>query len=363
MRKPVIRYVCAILLLILFSASCIRRDLWVYTDDMRQVELYTDWSLCDERPGGMTAWFLPWNPEGTGRSLTTAEVDHTWLNLPRGRFTGVVFDWSPAEYANQEFEGFPDMSKVLVHARAAAPQPLPDDDLYGSKAVPAGIDIPLVQGSSTQHVLSVTPDPMNAAVLSDIEIITGTDGDLVLWREREKYEASMVTQTFHCQPESIIWDIRILVYVRGIEYMKDVTATLVGLSYGNQLASLTHTEAVCMHPLDDWAVRVQGGGIGTISTTIHTFGLPPERTKASSSGEPFLRLNLKFLLRDDTTVMYYHFDVGRESVTVLEDQMVVRLEIPIEWAPNLPYVEPKGATGFDASVAPWRDGADADVSM
>ena len=36
MRKPVIRYVCAILLLILFSASCIRRDLWVYTDDMRQ---------------------------------------------------------------------------------------------------------------------------------------------------------------------------------------------------------------------------------------------------------------------------------------------------------------------------------------
>ena len=364
MRHPLIRYVGAALLLTLLAASCTRRELWVYTDDLRQVELFTDWSLCDARPGGMTAWFLPEKPEGTGRAVTTAEVDHTWLNLPRGRFTGVVFDWSPAEYANQEFEGFPSLSQALVHVRAAKPQPAPDDDLYGSAAVPPGVEIPLIEGSATQHVLSVTPDPMSAGLLPDVEIITGTDGDLVRWWEREQYQASLVTQTFHCQPEPIIWDLRILIYVHGIENMKTVTATVAGMSYGNQLGTLTHSPEVCLHPLDDWTVRALGDGIGTISTTVHTFGLPPKGgTKAATLGESLLRLNLKFLLRDDTTVLYYHFDVGDESVTLYEDQMVVRIDIPIEWGPDLPYVDPKGATGFDASVAPWQDGADADVNM
>ena len=84
MRK--IRHIDKILLLagcVVLVAACLRRPLWVYTDEYRQVELITDWSLCDDTPDGMTAWFSKEDCQGKNRHLTTDEVTHTWLNLPK----------------------------------------------------------------------------------------------------------------------------------------------------------------------------------------------------------------------------------------------------------------------------------------
>jgi len=39
------------------------------------------------------------------------------------------------------------------------------------------------------------------------------------------------------------------------------------------------------------------------------------------------------------------------------------VDIPIELAPDLPYVMAKGGTGFDATVTPWENGGSADVGM
>ena len=42
-----------LILLMLLITAC-RRDLWVYTDDLHQVELVTDWSEATEQPAATT---------------------------------------------------------------------------------------------------------------------------------------------------------------------------------------------------------------------------------------------------------------------------------------------------------------------
>jgi hypothetical protein len=363
MRKVLHSILLSALLLVVVLPSCVRRDLWVYTDEYRQVELYTDWTLCPDRPDGMTAWFISNDYDERNRHITTSDIDHCWMNLPRGRFTGIVFDWSPAEYPNQDFVGMTLPSTAKVQARPASVQPGYDEDLYGYLAVPADMNIPVVD-STSMYLLSVTPDPMCIDTLQNVEIITGVEGDLVKWKDREEYEASLITQTFFAEPEPVTWDLRVLIYVRGLQYLHSVKSTVCGLSDGIMLTDLRHSSDVCLHPIDEWQLKHLSDTLGTISSSIHTFGLPASSsTKAGVhiDENTHLRLNLRCFLRDEETVLYFHFDVGPESFIVLEDQMIVRIEItvPIE----IPYVDAKGSAGFDAVVAPWQPGGNADITM
>ena len=350
------------LLAVLALSGC-RRELWVYTDEFRQVELYTDWSLCESRPDGMTAWFFSDDLDGRNRCITTSDVDHAWLNLPRGRFTGVVFDWSPAEYANQVFVGMTRPDSALVRVRPAVVQPDRDDDLYGIRALPADVQVPIVEATG-MHVLSVTPDPMCADTLKHINIRTGVEGDLIPWDSRDEYESSLITQTFYSEPQPITWALRAYIHIKGIEYMHSVQGTVAGLAEGVWLGSLEHTSTTCLHPLENWKIQSFDNSTSILTTTIHTFGLPSKtRTRAELdiTDIPSLRLNLRILLRDEETVLYYHFDVQAKDVTIIEEQRVARVEIPIEV--DLPYVDAKDSAGFDASVTPWEEGGDASINM
>ncbi len=346
------------------TTACLRRELWVYTDEYRQVELYTDWSECPSRPGGMTAWFLSEEGDGRNRRITTSDVSHSWLNLPRGLFTGIIFDWSPAEFGSLVFTGMDRPETALVKAAPSVNQPVENDELYGGRAVPAGMVVPL-NDTTGFYTLLAAPDPMCADTLKHVQIITGVEGDLIPWETREEYEASLLTQTFECQPHPITWNLRVQVYVKGLKYLHSMKGTIAGLADGNWLNELRHTASPCLHPLESWSTQHFSDSLGVVSTSIHTFGLPEqELTKTEGYAVlPHLRLNLEFLLRDEETILHFHFDVGEESVTIFEDQLLVRIEIPIEWAPRLPYVDAKGSAGFDAKVTPWQNGGNIDVTM
>ena len=71
-----------IILFALFFLSSCRRDLWVYTDELRQVELITDWSEATEVPDGMTWWFMNDNLSGQNRHNKTSDVTHATSPTP-----------------------------------------------------------------------------------------------------------------------------------------------------------------------------------------------------------------------------------------------------------------------------------------
>ncbi len=369
-----------IILFALFFLSSCRRDLWVYTDELRQVELITDWSEATEVPDGMTWWFMNDNLSGQNRHNKTSDVTHTWLALPRGTFTGIIFDYSPEEYAHIEFLGMTRPDKALAHLPAAADQPLPDDELYGPKSVPYYLHgVPLNPEGNGMYLISSEPELMNADTLFNVVIKTGVEDDLILWDEREKYETTLETQTIEAQPHPIVWQLHVKVAVKGLQYMYSVRASVAGLADGCWLSTLRHTSTPCLQALDNWQTQnAWTDRVGYITTSVHTFGLidtdmPPssESTFLSRSGEvvhydEHLRLNLQFMLRDRQTVLNYHFDLGSDCITVEEDQLIVNIDIPIDYPegiPDLPYVDEVDASGFDATVTPWADGGTADTTM
>ena len=352
------------LVAVFLQSGCLRRPLWIYTDEFRQVELITDWDDCPSAPDGMTAWFMNDNLSGQNSHITTAEVYHAWLNLPRGVFTGIVFDYSPNEYGAQDFLWMHRPDSALVRARYYVNQPPADEDLYGGFSVPEGMLLP-TNPVTQMFLLSNTPEQMCVDTLKHVEIVTGADGDLILWEDRDEFESSLTIQTFYARPRPIIWRLRVYVELRGYDYMSSVKGTFSGLADGIRLACLQNTDEPCLHPMDAWQGSRNMDNTGTITSTINTFGLCESWYDENAQGDsPYLfRLNLQFLLRDNRTVVNYHYDVPRDKMEVYADQCVLRLEIPIEFGPDLPYVDAEGSAGFDAEVSPWEDGGSADVGM
>lgn len=352
------KYILALCLVAgLLLSACTRRQLWVYTDEYRQVELFTDWEEAEAVPDGMTAVFMNENLSGQYRQITTAEIQHTWLNLPNGTFTGVVFDWSPSEYGRQAFLGLSRPDSIRVQARDA--YHALNEVLYGPDAVPDGMPVRW-DATLDEFVVSQIPEPMNADTLHHVVIDTGVEGDLIPWEQKDSYGNTLTIYALYAYPKPIIWRVHVLVYVRGIMYMDSMQASLAGLADGIMLSDLRHTASPCLHALDDWESRRTLEEVGTVSTTICSFGLPG----TGGADLPPLRLNLQFLLRDLETRVNYHYDLTENEVTVFPDDRVIRIEIPIDYpCPDLPYVDAKGSAGFDADVTPWVDGGNANVTM
>jgi hypothetical protein len=73
-------------------------------------------------------------------------------------------------------------------------------------------------------------------------------------------------------------------------------------------------------------------------------------------------LNLRILLRDQKTVVYYHFDLGDE-ISVYDDQLVLRIDLDDNFNghPVLPEVDALNGAGFGGVVVPWEEGPKVDV--
>jgi hypothetical protein len=172
--------------------------------------------------------------------------------------------------------------------------------------------------------------------------------------------------------------------------MWSVRGSVAGLADGCWMGQLRHTSTPCLQQLDDWQAHGVNDSIGYVTTVINAFGLPdmdmppspndarydmatrdgsPEAGHISFGDDRYdhrLHLNLQFLLRDRKTQLNYHFDVADDCITIIEDQLVVRIDIPIEYPngiPELPYVDAPDDAGFDATVTPWVEGGTADPIM
>ena len=197
-------------------------------------------------------------------------------------------------------------------------------------------------------------------------------------------------------PHTLVTTMRIRVYIsEGLNNLWTTLGSISGLSDGHQLPWHVNTENACLISLDEWSTERTGKNEGWISISLTTFGLRPATRHGDAHFHPStvtgkslydgeecdiegyytdvcdsedLRLNLAFILRDQHTVLTYHFNVG-EAVVSYDDQLVLRVELDADFLADnggpivLPEVEAYEGTGFGADVTPWQEVAPVDIAM
>lgn len=369
-------------LLLLTTASCERRELWVYQDNFKQVELDIDWRnyFRDSQlypntpdPDGMTVWFFPKDGRPSYR-YTTAEVRHFETYLSEGDYEGLVIDYSPEEYGNQEFLGMDYAETAEVKSLPSSYQPTEYPELYGPEAY--GKTLPSVEKETGFYTLSWQPEVMASDTIH-FHVNTGKYINYIPYKERDTYQSTLVKQIFNMEPKVIPWRMRVRVYIKGIYYLYQTKGSIAGLADGFMLAENHTNETPCMLALDDWEVHLEQdsnsvqGGLGYIAKTFYTWGMrnslwshyadrypdhpvPPFAMTDPAADE--LRLNLRFLLRDRQTVMNYHFDTG-DMVRCYPNEYALRIDIEDgdPRMPVLPYVDAYNGIGMDGIVVPWQE--------
>lgn len=412
--------------------GCERRELYVYGDEYHSVTLDVDWrNYSSTDPDGMTYWFYPLNdPSHKPYTLTTANVRHHDLYLPGGLYEGVIIDYSPDEYSRQRFLGLDSVPTARVEATPAAYQPdtlIADSvrlNLYGEPAwTETQQPRPAISEDLGLYTVANEPEEMALDTLENKRVYEGEYGDYIPWKEREDYQSTLTVQHFYSWPESIIWKLRIRVWIKqGFNYLWNQPASITGMADGHFLALDKNNDKPCLLGIDGWELQRTGDNEGYVAITLSTFGLRPStvlssRTKHGGQSYPALndnlsydtgsgvsagtrapgdvepsyntdpdwhaywtgnclpedvRLNLSFTLRDHATALFYHFNVGHRVVSY-DAQQVLRIDLGPDFFkpgdPNgpdpiiLPYVEPYNGAGFDAVVTPWEDEEPVDVPM
>ena len=358
-RMTSILPIAALLLTLLMFTNCERRDLWIYGDQFHSLRLDVDWrQYHDYDPQGMTTYFFPDDPTLTSKSFTTANVRSLSCYLSQGGYKAVVFDYSPGEYSHQEFIGMEGASTAEVRATSTSYQPDSLAELYGPACFYRAL--PSVEKNTGLYTVMNEPEEM-ALDTVNIQVYQGKYNDYIPYEERETYQSTLVEQVFNAEPLPLIWKMRVRIYVSGIYYLNQVKGSIAGLADGHYLARHENSDVPCLLALDNWEVQTTGDNVGYIATTFNTFGLRSDAQTRSAQTFDYnpqgLRLNLRLLLRDQKTVLYYHFDVG-DHITIFDDQLVLRIDLNDDFAdhPDLPEVDAQNGAGFDGLVVPWEDG-------
>ena len=362
-----------------FLTGC-RRDLYVLAENQKQIELITDWSKATQKPGGMTWWFIRNDHSGYNRHETTAAVTHTWIGVARGQYTGIVFDYSPAEYSHMAFIDMTTPETALMLLNPAADQPRTELALVGRDAVPEGMtDIPLMSANGESFLVSANPENINIATLENVEVLSGSEDDYIPYEDRDKQPDEAEVQTIYAHPTPEMWRVRAIVHVKDIDRLYTVRGSVAGLADGYWMASKRHTSSRCLQILDNWKINASDVD-GYITGEQYCIGLPDREMPASpiyarggapqseggeSSYETLLRLNLSFLLRDNKTVVDYHYDFTEEDITIYEEQRLIVLRISSNHPnfPDLPEVDSDSKAGFDADVSDWEEGGSSDTTF
>ena len=388
-----------LLLLLAVTTSCERRELYVYGDEYRSVELNVDWRKYSQTdPDGMTAWFYPLNTEqNKPYRITTANVRRHELYLPGGLYRGMVIDYSPEEFGHQLFLDLDNLEGARVEARPAAYQP--DEQTMVGDGVPADLNDQVNAGLFSEdawtekqaertglndnglYLVADQPQEMALDTLDRVIIDRGEYGDYIPWKKRETYQSTINIKKIYSVPEPLIWKIRVRVWIKdGFNYIWRTPSSLTGLADGHYLPLDINSDRSCLMRIDEWEMQRTGENTGYIAVTLSTFGLRPgsvlptrelheaanTRAAVTKKQEPFkyvvnpgewepnyppagwtdyytgnceqdeMRLNLSFTLRDHATTLQYHFNVG-ELVVSYDTQRALRVELgPDFFYPNNP---------------------------
>ena len=360
------------------------RDLWVFQDRFKQIELVMDWRnyYRDSQrygkpdPDGMTVWIYP-NDGREAIRTTTSQVRRYETYLSKGDYDALVIDYSPEEYSHQAFVGMESAETAKVETVTYTYQPNEYPEIYGADCY--GNAMPI----RTDGFCIVAWEPEDMACDSThITAITGDYDRYIPYEERDTYQLSLIKQTFEFEPLVIPWYMRVRIYIKGIYYLYQVKGSIAGLADGYYLMQDRTSSTPCLMALDDWEVHVTGDNVGYIAKTFRTWGVqnasafykgrhlaPGEKAEGvpqAIEGRPAseIRLNLRLLLRDRKTVCTYHFDVG-DQVRAFWNEYALRIDLMdgFPGQPDLPFVEAYNGVGIGGIVTPWEPQDTVEIIM
>jgi hypothetical protein len=399
MKRSRIYLVLSLLMLLAVVAGC-RRDLWVYQDEFKSVELDIDWRNYFREwginpyvepasdPAGMTVWFFPRDGRQSMK-YTTTQVRKFEAYLSKGDYDGMVIDYSPEEYGHQEFVGMDFANTAKVQATPHSYQPNDCPELFGEECYAHPLS---KKNENGFYTVANEPENIGSDTIQ-MTINTGKYDKYIPYKERNTYQETLVKQVFNMEPLIIPWDMRIRVYIKGIYYLWKAHASLAGVADGYYLVKCESSDEPCLLNLEDWEIHVTGDNVGYIAKTFKTWGPMnfqnrnwdvhvPQRPlsnreystsmaldtysyeELSSRNPDEMRLNLRLVLRDRSTVMYYHFDVGN-LINVFRNEYALRIDLldGFDGQPDLPYVDGYNGMEFGGVVVPWEDGPNVDVDF
>lgn len=372
---------------VLLLAGCARRELWVYQDYFKNILLRIDWRSYDRDkqlyphtpdPLGMTVWFYPTDGRSSYR-FTTSEVNRYEVYMSQGDYDVLVIDKSPEEYLMQEFLGMDYANTAKVQATASPYQGVVSANDLEDETLIFGDAAYAKQLMSKQGTGLWTISNIPESIASDVEHITVTSGkyaNYIPFEERDTYQSTLTQQEFLMTPLLIPWHMRVRIPIKGIYYLRSVTGSIAGMADGYYLVEEHTSDDPCIHSLkEDWQVYVTGDNVGYIAFTFDTWGMRNQLwAQYDDFRRPFrveapkdeVRLNIRCLLRDRKTVVYFHFDVG-DLVWVFGNEYALSVDLRDvlegDDIPELPYVDAVNGIEFDGFVVPWEDLEVIDVNF
>ena len=374
-----------------------REPLEIFYEDLLQIRLDIDWmNHLGEKPETMTALLAKDGDVFTNLRVTN-EVDHIYYRLGEGSYKVLIFNYAFEDYATMRFE---------------------DKDSYSGITARAN-DLTDYMNGSWDRGVTYMHQPSQIGVAVDSFTITRDDIEKQLhfidYRDRDKPDTISIVR------RETVYDMtcNLNVYVRttGINYMKSIVGSVTGLADGFNLSTSDRTTERGPVLLDSWIkekgtqmeihdrfLRTRAGDDEVIvinpdtlylddgkvhdwvCTSMPTFGLPfgDEDPTIRPLGTHMLTLHFTLL---DGTVKTYQYDITRylryrdvkvdeasgdreheaEMSLRLQLDLDVIVDLPLEY-PVLPYVpdpeQPSGdASGFDATVNPWKENDPVDVDF
>ena len=352
-----------LLLVSVLFAGCELRDLESYYESVAGMHIAIDWSHFSERPSGMTLLFSKDGDEVT-RTVVTNNVDNVDVYLTPGTYYMTMMNQSFDEFGSMHFEQTKSHNLVTVRAN------------------------PLLQTRGEQDEANYMQAPEPIAVTSDTIVITD---DMVsrryVFADYRNRDVKVDTTHYDTKetPMPMTTTLNIQVRVKGINNLRAVEGYINGMADGFLLSQVWRTETTGTLLLDQWKAKFdhEDNGLGWITTSIPTFGLPHGKEIEWQRTETDNVILLRFTLIDGTTREFtynvgkfikYRGDIGdiiaRTDLT-LELLLVIDADtgrtgeggedFPF---PELPDVENDGNGGaFEAFVDEWEDGGDISVPL
>ncbi len=367
MRNKLI-YVLMLPMLLLLFAGCERRPLELYYSPEAQVLVKCDWSNFPEVPTGMTMYFFR-DGDSQPKAITTSEVYESKVSLEAGHYRMFLINQSPNEFGSLAFTGMDTYPTTESYLTAITSK------WYTKTESIIGHD-PENLGVAIADEFDITPELVEQyqAIYTKYKqsIYSKTDDGTTA----EDYQAELdkLTKEIDVVAYNIVSELNVKVYIKNINSLRSVRASLTGMAGGYYLSKSATTDDTAIQLMESWAAKVNATDAmrGYIETTITTLGLPGGIITTEGRDATLNKLSLSLLLLDNKTIKTYEFNEGND-IKIERGTHGIKLELNIVLGTEddpvivLPDVDPSPSGGdgggFSAKVDDWGEQIDVPINL